>query len=425
MFNQNSSRTIWQKSIIETWVSKKALGYVEAATGVGKTYIAVLAVRLCNERHPGKQINVVVPTSKLSDDWTGYWYGKGKKKKWIKGHIEEYKLNNVNVFVVNTYIKSQHECALLVLDECHRYSNEKSDTFKTVIQRTKFNWLLGLSATLDFNHKAFLNSKGVSSCGRITAKEAMDNGWISPYKVLCVPIELGEEDRERYEKMHKEFNKHFAMFNFDFEVAMSCVVSPLSRETLAKRLGWDIKRVEAATFNWNRNMRLRKEFLYHIDSKIQAAIEIANYLKMQTIIFGQSQKGADAIGESLGSECVVYHSKLKAAERKEAIKKLTDGRTKVKYISSCKALEEGFNVEGLELAITWSRTSKTLRATQSLGRIARFVEGKTAYQIELYVPNTQDQKWLTSSLKGQSNVLNLRCIEDVYQIIEQDKAKLL
>ncbi len=251
----------------------------------------------------------------------------------------------------------------------------------------------------------------------------MANGWISEYKVLCVPILLSENDKEEYDKMHREFNKHFATFNFDFEFAMKCVVDSNERQNLANRLGWDVGRVNAAVFNWNRNMRMRKDFLYHVESKIMAAAEIANKLKLQTILFGQSQKGADMIGDILGNECVVYHSKLKASQKKESVKKLTDGRTRIKYISSCKALEEGFNVEGLEIGICWSRTSKSLRATQSLGRICRFIEGKTAYFIELYIPETQDERWLKSSLKGQSNIFWLKRIEDVYNLIEYDNSK--
>jgi superfamily II DNA or RNA helicase len=50
------------------------------------------------------------------------------------------------------------------------------------------------------------------------------------------------------------------------------------------------------------------------------------------------------------------------------LKRLRDGRTKVKYISSAKGLEEGFDLPNLQLGVTWSRTSKTLGAVQKLGK---------------------------------------------------------
>jgi len=199
--------------------------------------------------------------------------------------------------------------------------------------------------------------------------------------------------------MHKEFNKHFATFNFDFEFAMKCITNKDARQELATKLNWPLQRIDASVFNWNRNMRLRKEFLYHIEAKIDAAIEITTHLQMQTILFGQSIKGADKINEQLGD--------------------------KVDYISSAKGLEAGFDLPNLQLGITWSRTSKALRATQTLGRILRKVEGKTAYFIELYVPDTQDENWLKKSLVGQKNVLWLNSINQIYQIIQADKEKLL
>jgi len=415
MINQTSNRTLKQKSDIDKWISSGARGYFEWCTGSGKSYLACLAIKLCNERHPDKQINVVVPTTVLQEAWIDD----------KKGHIKVHGLKNVNVFVINTYVKETHDCALLIIDEVHTATGAKSKHFNTVIDRTKYNWILCLSATLEKEHVNFLHKKGIGCISKLTADEAVNNGWLSPYRILCVPIELGDEDREKYDKMHKEFNKHFATFNFDFEFAMKCVTNKDARQELATKLGWQVNRIDAAVFNWNRNMRLRKEFLYHIETKINAAIEITKVLGMQTILFGQSIAGADKIKLALGDKCVEYHSKITVKTLKDNLKKLRDGRTKVDYISSAKGLEAGFDLPNLQLGITWSRTSKALRATQTLGRILRKVEGKTAYFIELYVPETQDENWLKKSLVGQKNVLWCNSINQIYDIIDNDTAKLI
>jgi superfamily II DNA or RNA helicase len=415
MISQTSDRTLAQQEVIKNWIKAGARSYVEWCTGSGKSYIACLAIKLCNERHPDKQINVVVPTTVLQEAWIDD----------KKGHIKVHGLKNVNVFVINTYVKETHDCALLIIDEVHTATGAKSKHFNTVIDRTKYHWILCLSATLEKEHVNFLHKKGIGCISRLTADDAVKNGWLSPYRILCVPIELGDEDRERYDKMHKEFNKHFATFNFDFEFAMKCVTNKDARQELATKLGWEVNRIDAAVFNWNRNMRLRKEFLYHIETKIDAAIEITKTLGMQTILFGQSIKGADKINDALGDKCVEYHSKLTSKQLKDNLKRLRDGRTKVDYISSAKGLEAGFDLPNLQLGITWSRTSKALRATQTLGRILRKVEGKTAYFIELYVPDTQDENWLKKSLVGQKNVLWCNSIDQVYDIIDNDTAKLI
>jgi len=419
MINKTSDRTLKQTSDIEKWVKSGAKGYFEWATGTGKSYLACLAIKLCNERHSDKQINVVVPTNVLAEAWTDE----------KKGHIKIHNLKNVNVYVINTYVKSVHDCALLVIDEVHTATGAKSKYFNTVIDKTKFNWILCLSATLEKEHKEFLHKRNINCISKLTADEAVNNGWLSPYKILCVPIELSEIDRERYDKINKNYNKYGSPFyrgaSIDFNIAMGCLSKGKILTDYANEINWDEKQLQIMALQWNNAMAKRKEFLYHIESKINAAIEITKTLGMQSILFGQSIAGADKISNELGEECVEYHSKLGAKQLKENLKKLKDGRTKVKYISSAKGLEAGFDLPNLQLGITWSRTSKALRATQTLGRCLRKYEGKIAYFIELYVPDTQDARWLDNSLKGQKNVLKLNSIEQVYQIIEMDKQKLI
>jgi superfamily II DNA or RNA helicase len=434
MVDQNSSKTLKQKEIIKTWINQNAKSWVSAATGFGKSYLAVLAIKECNNRGLERIINVVVPTTKLKEDWTGYWQGKGKAKKWVKGHIEIHNLKNVNIYVINTYVTSIHQCNLLIIDEAHRTANNNSLTFKTVISRTKFNWILALSATFSEEHKMFFRQYNMQEAANVKLKECIDNGWTSKNRILCVPIHFTDEEKEQYKKMKKIFDSHFATFKFDFKLAMSALTNKEVREQLAKENNWEVERIMMAAIQWNRNMQLRKEMLYTLQSKLDAAVEITNTLKLNTILFGQTNNAADYIAEKLGPECVSYHSKLKSAQKKEAIKKLSDGRTKVKYISSVKALEEGFNVPKLEVGINYARTSKQLPQIQRNGRSGRFVEGKTSYFIELYVPSfeeelngkiskysVQDEIWLKSSLKGTDNVFWLSNINQIYQIINQDK----
>lgn len=444
MVDQNSTKTLKQKEIIKTWISQNAKSWIAAATGFGKSYIAVLAIQECNNRHSAKIINVVVPTTKLKEDWTGYWQGKGKTKKWVKGHIEIHNLKNVNVYVINTYVTTIHECGLLIIDEGHRTANENSLTFKTVISRTKFNWIIALSATFTEEHKMFFRKYGMQEAGNVKLQECIDNGWVSKNRILCVPIHFTDSEKESYKKMKKIFDSHFATFSFDFRLAMSALTNKDTRIALSSQFGgpdkgWPEERIMMAAIQWNRNMQLRKEMLYNLQSKLDAAVYLTDSLKLNTILFGQTNSAADYIAEQLGDECVAYHSKLKSSEKKEAIKKLSDGRTKVKYISSVKALEEGFNVPKLEMGVNYARTSKQLPQIQRNGRSNRFIEGKTSYFIELYVPSfeeidannkvakysVQDEVWLKSSLKGTSGVFWLQNINQVSQIIQQDKEKLL
>jgi superfamily II DNA or RNA helicase len=415
MIDLSSSRSLKQQSDVNKWIQHGAKGYFEWCTGSGKSYLACLAIKLCNSRHPNKQINVVVPTTVLEEAWTDE----------KKGHIKIHGLKNVNVFVINTYVKETHDCALLIIDEVHTAAGSKSKHFNTVIDKTNFNWIMCLSATLEKEHKEFLHKRNINCISKLTADEAVKNGWLSPYKVLCVPVNLNEEDLSKYKTLNDNYNRYGSPFYkgalIDFEIAMGCLNRGTILTNYSKEIGWDEKKLQIMALQWNKSMRLRKEFLYHVEAKIDAAIEITKTLGMQTILFGQSIKGADKINDALKDKCVEYHSKLTAKQLKDNLKRLRDGRTKVDYISSAKGLEAGFDLPNLQLGITWSRTSKALRATQTLGRILRKVEGKTAYFIELYVPDTQDERWLKNSLKGQSNVYYLKSVDQIYQIINHDR----
>jgi superfamily II DNA or RNA helicase len=94
------------------------------------------------------------------------------------------------------------------------------------------------------------------------------------------------------------------------------------------------------------------------------------------------------------------------------MKAYTDARTKVKFLSTAKALNEGFNLERCSYAVCGSGSSKQLDQIQRLGRTVRLQEGKVAIFVNLYVPDTQEEKWVTSRTEGQ-DVRWITDIEDV------------
>ena len=312
------------------------------------------------------------------------FYEKGFEKKQFS--------EAADVYVINTYVTNIHKCNLLIVDECHTIANIESMTFKTVLKRTQFNWVLCLSATLEDKHIQFFKTNNIHEVGNISLQECIDNKWVSQNRILCVPIPFTDNEKIEYKKMKQIFDTHFATFKFDIKLGLSALANKEIRQLIAFENGglegnWTEERVMMAALQWNRNMAARKTMLYNLPSKLNAAIYLAKTLQLNTILFGQTNTSADYIAEQLGESCVAYHSKLKAVQKKEAIKKLSDGRTKVTQISSVKALEVGMNIPILELGINYARTSKSLAQKQKNGRSIRFIENKTSYFIELYVPS--------------------------------------
>jgi superfamily II DNA or RNA helicase len=324
---------------------------------------------------------------------------------------------NTTVFVANTYVSEDRHCSLLVCDEVHNYSNADAPVFSKIVLNTRYSFFLGLSATLDQERLDFLSGVGIPLIDRVTLAEARREKWVSDFKVLCLGVDLNTQDRIAYQKMHEEFNKYFAIFNHDFKLAMSCMTAEGSRrhaETLSE--AWDEKRIRIAAIQWNRNMRNRKKFLYHADCKVSLASEAIKKLKLHTIAFCQTTAGADTLETYVGDGCKAYHSKKGIRYKRIALQEFES--QEIYCLSTAEALDEGFDVEHIELGVVWARTSVPLQSIQRIGRTIRFVEGKVAFIIQIYVKGTQDENWLRKSLKGTPSVLWLNDIEQVYQIID-------
>ena len=83
-------------------------------------------------KNPQAQCLVVVPTQVL-------------KNQWIE-QIDERGLGlNVRVEIINTVVKYDWSCDLLVLDEVHMFV---ADTFYKIFERVSYKFILGLTGTM-------------------------------------------------------------------------------------------------------------------------------------------------------------------------------------------------------------------------------------------------------------------------------------
>lgn len=97
------TRTERQQESIKRWVAAKGKGTVEAATGVGKTRIALMTIKALLKKHPHIRILVVVPTTLLKNQW--------------QQQIDEWGFSfNAEVHVVNSVILHEWTCDFLILD---------------------------------------------------------------------------------------------------------------------------------------------------------------------------------------------------------------------------------------------------------------------------------------------------------------------
>ena len=188
------------------WIKNKCKGTFEFATGFGKTFTAIKCIKTIINKYPHMRVLVIVPTDNLKEQWLG--------------HIDYNNLSfNTDVQIVNTVIKHNWKTDILIIDEAHRYASE---TFKEIFNKVDYKYILGLTATferLDGKHEII--AKYCPVIDRVSTEEALLNGWLSNYKEYQVVINV--DDIDVYKEYNREFTEHFEFFNYDFNLAMSCV----------------------------------------------------------------------------------------------------------------------------------------------------------------------------------------------------------
>jgi superfamily II DNA or RNA helicase len=170
-----------------------------------------------------------------------------------------------------------------------------------------------------------------------------------------------------------------------------------------------------------------------------ATKEIIDKFPVKTIVFSESTKFVDDLYDLLPNIAVKYHSNLKTQIidgkkfgakklRDLAIKKITDNRYKERVIISAKSLIEGFDVPDMMLGINTSYTRNPAALQQKRGRCARLFKNGTIKNnvmfINLYVKNSQDEKWLAAA-QEDSDPIFIDSIDEIGKPTEASFVSLI
>jgi len=374
-------RTERQKEGVRKWMANGCRGSWMYCTGFGKTFSAIMAIKAFLTKNKDRVIVVVVPTEHL-------------KIQWIQELSKHNLLYAVSVEIINTAAKIKSEVDFILLDECHRYA---SDTFYNIFQNRQPKIVLGLSATfsrLDGRHE--LLERYCPVCDTVTVKEANEHKWLSPYVEYKIIIE--PDDIEIYKKANREFNEAFAVFDFDFKLAMDCMTNIIARRIYGKKMGMAVAELDAVVFTWGRALRARKKYVMEHPKKIEIARKIlAARPNEKAITFSSTIAQAEKIGGGF----VVHSGNTKKKNRitMEDFAKLSTG-----VVHTAKSLDEGADVKGLSVAVVLSNTSSQTQKTQRVGRVIRYEEGKKAEIFTLVIKGTMEEGWFSTSSAGKSYI---------------------
>lgn len=371
----NIDRTARQIAGLRKWRESNFCGIAEYPTGFGKTYTAIMAIQGMVPRAGITSCLVVVPTLELKSQW--------------EVELKKHKLSFVKVMVINSAIKHFHDVDMLVLDEIHRYAAE---SFRNIFHKVDSKYILGLTATLereDGFHEVILEYLTVFD--QISVDEALDNNWIAPYIVYNIPVNLSAEEQVEYNKANNAFRHFAAKLGHGanaFQNANSYLKS--SDKALQGQAG--------AYYN---AMRKRKNICQNNENKISATKQIIDiFPERNGLIFSATTEFAESLQNELGDICMTFHSKIKRKDQELIVKRFKDKRTKIRFLSSVQALNEGFNVPDCSLAIIAGSTSTKRTFIQQLGRVVRKQPDKEAIIINLYTPGSQEEVWMRKRLEG-------------------------
>ncbi len=293
------------------------------------------------------------------------------------------------MLIINSVIKKEDDCDLMICDEVHEYA---AATFSKVFSCIGYNLLLCLTGTLErLDGKELLIKRYAPTCDEITLKTCVDNGWVAKYEEYKVLIEV---DLEKYYEYNATFLNHFSFFNYDFQLAISCLGNYWKRKEYASKLNCTEKEVLIHAVNFGKSMRARKEFVWEHPKKIELANLIISHREDKKIItFSQTKATAEKI-----SKGKVMHSGQTKKKRAQIMEEFNLAKTGV--LNSAKALERGADIANLSVSITLSFNSSSISKNQKNGRPTRKEGDKESEIYTFVIKGTVEEEWFRNSAKG-------------------------
>lgn len=382
-------RTSRQKLCLKRWLESGGRSSIVACTGFGKTRVALNLIDAFTTKNLNAQTLVVVPTQVLKDQWIE--------------QIDERGLGlNARVEVINSVIKQNWACDLLIIDEVHRCGAQQ---FIQVFDKVEYKFILCLTGTLErLDMRHLLIEKYAPVCDRITLEEAEQNGWVALHKEYVVMLNV---DLSEYNEANARFNKAFSFFDFDFGIAMSAATDFKIRNRIAKEKHVETKVVTAMAMEFVRNLKKRKEFIANHPKKLEITRKIIEARKDKKILtFSSTIKQSESIGPGY-----VLHSKKSKKQNQETIEKFN--RDKCGVMHTSKSADEGVDIAGINTEIILNTDSSKIRRGQRVGRAIRAEEGKVAEIFTLIIAGTQEVKWFSNSKTSKVITINEEQLDKV------------
>lgn len=370
----------YQKEAMESWFSNDCKGILEIATGLGKTFVAIKCIEELLRKRGRLAVVITVPTVHLINQWKeelekfGYGGVKifGSFSQWkqkIMNEIDDFNLGYTSLLVFITTHDTFHSTnfinaisslkeIFLIADEVHGLGS--SERCKGLLEIYKYR--LGLSAT----PKRWFDEVGTKIIedffGKVvyeyTLKDAIRDGWLSPYEYYPILVELNDDELARYIKLSKKIAKLYHSSKNGKEKEGAITKFSIRRRSILKNAQQKLAKFEEVISQLSKKRELHHCLVYCSSDNPQQLRDAQRILNKYDILQHK------------------FTAAESAKEREDILKSFEEG--KYQALVAMKCLDEGVDVPPAYIAIILASTTNPREFIQRRGRILRKVTGKIA-----------------------------------------------
>lgn len=385
-----------QKGAIQAWHDAKGKGVLAMATGSGKTITALWLASELSQKISSFAIIITCPYINLVTQWARETkkFGlsplecTGSSCFWESKLEREYQklstgLENVIAIIttnatfqgekfhetIKNKLHSNKFAHLLIADEVHNLGSEK---IKNLLPE-EISLRLGLSATPERQYDQIGTEAVLNYFGGIVFEysltQALDDGYLSPYNYYPIPVELTNEEKEKYFELTKKIGQVLSGDHSDTEVHLSVKKLLLMRARILASASNKIKVLDSLIANMKKS--LKKSLFYCGDGEIEGDIP------------PEEKKQIDAVTRLLGEKHhlrvrkFTYHEN--SEEREKILKDLREDN--LDGVVAIRCLDEGIDLPDVRMAFILASSTNPRQFIQRRGRVLRKSPGKDFAEI--------------------------------------------
>ncbi|MFP3197481.1 MAG: DEAD/DEAH box helicase [Sulfolobaceae archaeon] len=358
----------YQKEALGVWLEKGS-GVIALPTGAGKTVIGIGAIAYVK-----KSALVVTFTKEQMMQWRDSILRFTDVEKSMVGlyYSGEKNVKPITVTTYHTAYRHMGELAdkfeVLVIDEAHHLP---ADKFKVIALSSFASRRLALSATPvreDGKHEELFKLMG----GLIyfkTPQELIQKGFLAPYEIIQVKVELTPQEKLEYNKLLNKFRS-------------------LAKGRKVSQLLELVKKGEEDAVEAIKVYNELKKLTNLAKKKVEKVKEIVEKEKGNKIlIFTQYVEQAEEIANLL--KAFLITGKMSKSERERVLSVFKGIKSGVLVLTTVG--DEGLDIPDANVGIIVTGTGSRRQFIQRLGRLLRPSNGKKARLYELVTKGTAEE----------------------------------